>query len=212
MKLQTPSIRLFLVHPAFLLIACLVLTGCGETTTQERDFTTSGSREADQRAEQRMAKAEQLRGDVSSAEAQSPAKRSLYERIGGEQGVRAIVEDFVSRALADPRVNWERKAVSGGGPLNLGKKPDPWNASAENVQKMKTHIAQFLSVATGGPSEYSGRNMMEVHRGMRISNSEFDAAVGDLKATLDKLRIGIDEQKEVLAIVESTRPQVVEER
>lgn len=209
---MTSSIRRMLLAPSTCLAACLLAAACGETTAKERDFTTSGSREADQRAEQRMAKAEQLRGDVGGGDINTPAKRTLYERIGGEQGVRAIVEDFVARALADPRVNWERKAVSGGGPLNLGRKPDPWNASAENVQKMKTHIAQFLSVATGGPSEYSGRNMMEVHRGMRISNSEFDAAVGDLKATLDKLRIGLDEQKEVLAIVESTRPQVVEER
>ena len=44
---------------------------------------------------------------------------------------------------------------------------------------------------------------------MRITNPEFDAAVGDLKATLDKLQIPNTEQKELLAIVESTRPQIV---
>jgi hemoglobin len=195
-----------------------LLTACGETTRQDRSFFTSGSREADQRAEQRMAKAEQLRGNVGSNPADpkgdetTPAKKSLYERLGGEAGVTAIIDDFVTRSLADPRVNWERKAVSGGGVLSLGKKPDPWPATAENVKKMKQHIAQFLAVATGGPTTYGGRNMTEVHKGMRISNAEFDAAVGDLKATLDKLRIGIDEQKELLAIIESTRPQVVEAR
>jgi hemoglobin len=47
---------------------------------------------------------------------------------------------------------------------------------------------------------------------MKITNAEFDAAVGDLKATLDKFQVPTDEQKELLAIVESTRPQVVEER
>lgn len=47
---------------------------------------------------------------------------------------------------------------------------------------------------------------------MHISNPEFDAAMGDLKATLDKLQIANQEQKELLAVVESTREQIVTER
>ena len=47
---------------------------------------------------------------------------------------------------------------------------------------------------------------------MHISNPEFDAAVGDLKASLDVLKIPNKEQKELLAIVESTRPQIVTKR
>jgi hemoglobin len=47
---------------------------------------------------------------------------------------------------------------------------------------------------------------------MHITNPEFDAAVGDLKATLDKLQIANQEQKELLSIVESTREQIVEDR
>ena len=47
---------------------------------------------------------------------------------------------------------------------------------------------------------------------MQISNPEFDAVVGDIKATLDKLQIPNEEQKELLAIIESTRPEIVTER
>ena len=54
--------------------------------------------------------------------------------------------------------------------------------------------------------------MKQVHAGMHISNPEFDAAVGDLKATLDKFHTPIEDQKELLAIIESTRLQVAEER
>ena len=71
---------------------------------------------------------------------------------------------------------------------------------------------QFLALATGGPATYTGKDMTEAHHGMKISNPEFDAAIGDMKATLDKLQIGVDEQKDLLAILESTRPQVVEVR
>jgi len=45
-----------------------------------------------------------------------------------------------------------------------------------------------------------------------ISNPEFDAAVGDLKALLDRLKVPDTEQKELLAITESTRPEIVEQR
>ena len=47
---------------------------------------------------------------------------------------------------------------------------------------------------------------------MHISNPEFDAVMGDLKASLDKLKVPNVEQKELLAIVESTRPEIVTER
>ena len=47
---------------------------------------------------------------------------------------------------------------------------------------------------------------------MKITNAEFDASIGDLKATLDTLKIAAEEQKELLSVFESVRPQVVEKR
>jgi hemoglobin len=73
-------------------------------------------------------------------------------------------------------------------------------------------MVQFLSLATGGPAQYDGKEIKPAHAGMRIGNPEFDAAVGDLKASLDRLKTPNKEQKELLAILESTRPQIVEER
>lgn len=201
------------------LFAFMALPGCGSTQKRaDRDFHTSGSREADQRADQRMAKAEQLSPDAQGARGDSKngtkaeEKKPLYDRLGGEQGVKAIVDDFVTRAMADPRVNWERKGVTRGGlSLSRGKSVE-WNPSPENVEQLKKHVAQFISLSTGGPAFYDGQEMKQAHAGRRISNAEFDAAVGDLKATLDKLQVPNQEQRELLAIIESTRPQVVEER
>ena len=191
------------------ILGCGALSGCGSgQTKQNQDFFTSGSHEADQRAEQRMAKTSQLRGKDAGTE--EPAKQSLFERLGGETGIAAIVDDFVARAVADPQVNWERKGIKSG--LQLGRHSEEWSPSAENMAAMKKHITQFLVLKTGGPTKYEGRDMKEVHGGMKVTNPEFDAAVGDLKATLDKLRIGMSEQKELLAIIESTRPEIVEKR
>jgi hemoglobin len=215
---------------ALLLGLLFAASGCRSSSNDRRaeDFFTSGSREADQRASQRMAKAEQLSGsgegggkervsgakagDKGGAEAaQVAGKLSLFERLGGETGLAAIVEDFTPRAMQDPRVDWPRKSVKRRGIIRRGA-TESWDASPENVAVLQQHLVQFLALATGGPARYDGKDIESVHAGMRISNPEFDAVLGDLKASLDKLRIPNKEQKELLAIVESTRPQIVTER
>jgi hemoglobin len=188
-----------------------LLAGCAGAPARDREFQTSGSREADQRAEQRITKERQMRGEEGDQDSDAP-KPPLFERLGGRGGIDSIVEDFVVRAMADPRVNWERKGVTRGGVLGIGARSAEWKPSDANVAKLKEHLKQFLTLASGGPSEYTGRDIEEVHAGMNINNAEFDATVGDLKATLDALGIAIGEQKELLAIFESTRPQIVEER
>ena len=218
--------------PALVLgAAAILLAGWGGGAGKKpEDFFTSGSREADQRASQRMAKSEQLSGSGEGSgergakkarpgdkgaddgkAAQVEAKLSLFDRLGGETGIAAIVEDFYPRALHDPRVNWTRTGVKRGGLFKRNQAP-AWSPTPENSSRLKKHIVQFISLATGGPASYDGADMKAAHDGMRITNPEFDAVIGDLKASLDKLQIPNKEQKELLAIIESTRPQIVTER
>jgi hemoglobin len=224
---------------AVALAAVLTLaSGCGGTKAQKQntDFFTSGSREADQRASQRMAKQEQLSGsgegagekNVKKAQviesntnnmvngtnmpAQAQGKLSLYDRLGRDAGISNIVADFTPRALQDPRVNWDRKGVKQGGFSFHAAKSVTWDASPENVKTLQKHLVQFLVLATGGPAHYEGKEIKSTHGDMHISNPEFDAVMGDLKASLDKLRLPNTEQKELLSIVESTRPLIVTER
>jgi len=222
---ERPSGGAVLLLPLFLVL----LIGCraGSAGSKHDEFFTSGSREADQRASQKMAKAEQLSGSGEGAgersartptgrpsegnPAQVESKLALFDRLGGESGLTAIVEDFLPRALNDPRVNWSRSGKARTS-LFSHDKSDAWSPTPENVTRIKRHLVQFLALATGGPSVYEGGEMKNVHSGMRINNPEFDAVVGDLKVSLDRLRIPNKEQKELLAIVESTRPQIVTER
>ena len=217
--------------------AVVFSSGCGgrKPKAQQREFFTSGSKEADQRASQRMAKDEQLTGTgegsgekgvkkakpangSASAEgstnkgAQVEAKLTLFDRLGGEKGIAAIVDDFTERALADPRVNWQRKGVKRGGVSIHRGQSVSWYAIPENVAKLKLHLVQFVVLATGGPAHYEGKEMKAAHADMHISNPEFDAALGDLKASLDKHKVPNKEQKELLSIIESTRPLIVAER
>jgi hemoglobin len=189
----------------------LCWTACFSEPTTDREFHTSGSPEADQRAEQRVEKVQQARGE-KAADAEDAALPPLYDRLGGAEGVRKIVDDFVDRALADPRVNWERKGVTSGSVLGLGGKEMEWRPTPENLELLKDRMAQFVAVASGGPTRYEGRDLVAVHAGMAITNAEFDGAMGALKATVDALGVATAEQKELLAIMESARPQIAEER
>lgn len=203
-------------------LAVALLTACGTSSSgkQESDFFTSGSREADQRASQKMTRADQLAGSnedggggrgSSDLPATDPQKQSLFERLGGTPGISNIVEDFLPRALNDPRVNWQRTGIEKGGLFTPNKSVE-WAATGEEVKALKLHLIQFISLASGGPSRYEGGDMKATHADMKITNSEFDAAIGDLKASLDNLSIRDREQKELLSIMESTRPQIVTER
>jgi hemoglobin len=96
--------------------------------------------------------------------------------------------------------------------LGIKRSSSEWKATPEKVEALKLHLAQFVAVATGGPTLYEGARVAQVHGGMKITNAEFDASIGDLKATLDALKIAAEEQKELLSVFESVRPQRVEKR
>jgi hemoglobin len=222
-----------------LLLGLSALLGCFSSPQkqQSKEFFTSGSREADQRAGQRMAQAEQLTGSGEGAgerkvkkagSAKSGAtntvpgstnimlkvqgKVALFDRLGGEAGISNIVADFSPRVLNDPRVNWAREGVTRGGfSIHRGQSVT-WKATPENVDRLRLHLVQFIALATGGPSQYEGKDIKSTHAALHIANAEFDAALGDLKASLDKLQIPNQEQKELLAIFESTRNEIATER
>src|SRR5689334_13993045 len=141
----------------------LSFSGCrSKPQAQNKDFFTSGSREADQRASQRMAKSEQLEGSgegsgekgVKKASkkaaggtgegAQAEKKLSLFDRLGGEKGLTALVDDFTPRLLEDPRVNWNRAGVTSHAFLKRTKS-ETWQATPDNVTTLKKHLVQFLA-------------------------------------------------------------------
>jgi hemoglobin len=126
-------------------------------------------------------------------------QKSLYERLGGEGAITAVVDDFVGRAASDPKVNFTRKGTA-----------YEWEPSEANVMKLKKRLVQFISMATGGPKTYQGRDMKSAHKGMMITSAEFDALAMDLAASLDKFKVPAAEKAELLKIVGSTKGDIVE--
>lgn len=127
--------------------------------------------------------------------------RTLYERLGGENAIRAVVDDFVTRTLNNPKVNFTRKGTAA-----------EWKATPENLERVKKTAVELVGMVTGGPQKYTGKSMKEAHKGMEITQAEFDAFLADVKASLDKFNVPAKEQDELMKIVASTATDIVEKK
>jgi hemoglobin len=78
-----------------------------------------------------------------------------------------------------------------------------------DLQRVKKLAADFFVTGSGGPAVYAGKELIEAHRGMNISDNEFMAVIDDVMAALASSGIGDQERAEVLYIFYSLRPQVV---
>ena len=126
-------------------------------------------------------------------------QRTLYDRLGGEGTIVAVVDDLVARAMADPKLNFTRNGTT-----------PPWQPTPANVARLKTRLVQLLGTATGGPQRYEGEDLRTAHRGMRISAAEFGVFVTDVQQSLEAAGVKEKERKEVLEIIKSAKGTVVE--
>jgi hemoglobin len=134
-----------------------------------------------------------LSAGLQAAETQ---RASLYERLGGMPGIDAVVDDLVTRILADRRVNqWFAHAAS-----------DPERAAA-----YKSKLADFVCQATGGPCKYTGMDMLTAHRSRGITAEAFGSVVEDLVATLDKLKVHEKEKQQLLGLLAPLKAAVVQQ-
>ncbi len=129
--------------------------------------------------------------------AKPPSARTatLWDRLGGEKGVRKVVDDFAELVGADPKVD-----VSRGGKRKLDEL---------TVADLKQKTVEFISANSGGPLKYTGRNLKDVHKGMAVTNEQFDAAVADFKKALVKNNVSPQDVDAVLRFLETTRKDVV---
>jgi hemoglobin len=116
-------------------------------------------------------------------------QRSLYDRLGGETAIAAVVDDFIKNVAADKRIN-------------------KFFAKA-NIDLLKVRLTKQICQATGGPCIYTGRDMKSAHAGMGIQNKHFDALVQDLGKSLKKFKVPAREQKELVAALGPMRKDIV---
>jgi hemoglobin len=121
------------------------------------------------------------------------SKKTLYERLGGYDAISAVANDLLPRLQKDSQLArfWQHRGEDG-------------------LKREKQLLIDFLCSSAGGPLYYTGRDMKTSHKGMKISESDWSAFLGHLNATLEVFQVPQAERDEVVAFVQSTKPDIVE--
>jgi len=129
------------------------------------------------------------------ASAQQAAAPSLYQRLGGVYPIAVVVDDFIDRLLGNNVLN-ANPAIA---------------AARERVPApgLKFQVTALVCSVTGGPCQYHGRGMKEAHTHLNITEREWQAMLADFRLTLNKFKVPEREQGELIAIVESTKGDIV---
>lgn len=119
---------------------------------------------------------------------------SLFERLGGRQGISSIVDDTVENHMNNTAVNARFL---------------PLKNDLEHLAIIKKHTIDFFVTGSGGPNVYQGKDMVTAHTGMNISPAEYMHVVDDIFMALDKNAIDDDTKKDVLFILWSLKGMII---
>lgn len=109
------------------------------------------------------------------------ADQTLYDQLGGKPGVTKIIDDFVGNVLGDNRING-------------------FFANA-NIPRLKMLLVEQVCAKAGGGCTYTGKNMVDSHKGMKIKSADFNALVEDMQKSLQSNNLPIGAQNRLLAIL-----------
>ena len=121
-------------------------------------------------------------------------QQSLYERLGGYDGITAFANDLLPRLQADAQLGrfWQNRGDDG-------------------VAREKQLLIDYLCANAGGPMYYTGRDMLQSHQGMNISEGDWETFFGHAAATMEALQVPQQECDDVVAFVSSLKADIVEE-
>ncbi len=120
-------------------------------------------------------------------------QKSLYERLGGYDGITAVVEEFMSRLKGDVQLGrfWQNRGDDG-------------------IARENQLLIDFLCSNAGGAVYYTGRDMKTAHKGMKISESDWSILIGHCAATMEAVEVSEKECDEVVAFLSSFKNEIVE--
>ncbi|MBW8182907.1 group I truncated hemoglobin [Shewanella nanhaiensis] len=114
---------------------------------------------------------------------------SLYDRLGGEVKIAQIAADIFDTHRDNPTIASRYK-------------------DSDRDKVIKT-VTEFLCSGTGGPQEYTGKNMTDTHRTMNINEREYLAVIDDIMVALEKNDVGQQEKQELLMVAYSLKGEII---
>ena len=172
-----------------LLVVLVAVAGCGGATEKAEAPATQAVVKAQPTPDEQVAGLEQMCAEAGPAMAARQAEATLFDRVGGRDGLQVVVADTVRRHLVNEQIKHLLDGV--------------------DADRLTMLVTDFLVVGTGGEGEYHGRDMVQAHAHLNLSNADFLAAGGDLGASMDAAGWGDGEKQELLCAFVALRGQVV---
>jgi hemoglobin len=132
-------------------------------------------------------------GPEDAAPAEPPKPKSLYERLGAKEGITKVVDSFLKNMTGNDVV---KKRFA--------------KLSKERVEKFRTNLIDQICKESGGDCEYAGKSMKDAHKGMKITEAEWNATVSALKAALDENKVAENEMNDLIGLVAPMKDDIVE--
>lgn len=117
------------------------------------------------------------------------AETTLYQRLGGHEGIAAVVRIFYKRVLEDHAVRAYFNNT--------------------DMEKLMEHQTVFVSFATGGPDFYTGQSLTQSHEGLNIASEHFDAVIGHLGESLKEGGVSQEDAGQVLSRLLPLKSRIV---
>jgi hemoglobin len=115
---------------------------------------------------------------------------TLYQRLGGAEGIARLVDDVMAAHLDNPIVKTRFE-------------------NTQDMEHAKQMAREFFSAGAGGPEVYTGKDMLTAHKGMNISEQEYLAVMDDIVGAMDKNEIDDGAKNEVVAILYSLKGNII---
>lgn len=116
---------------------------------------------------------------ASTALAQQPADATTFHGLGGKPGIKKIVDTLLPIILADARIKESFKD--------------------SDLKNLAMRLEEQFCALSGGPCVYQGKDMVEIHDGLNITNAQFNALTEDLQLSMDKVGVPSHVQNRLIA-------------
>lgn len=129
------------------------------------------------------------------------ATPALYDRLGGVNAISAVVDEFIGRVAVNPDMVRTFKPLLDDVAKN--------GAGSARLASLRNNLIDQIGEASGGPQKYKGKDMVTAHKGMMITDKEFNSLAADLSGALDKFNVPATEKGELLSVIGSLKPTIV---
>ncbi|WP_105166823.1 group I truncated hemoglobin [Pseudoalteromonas sp. T1lg23B] len=115
--------------------------------------------------------------------------QSLYQKVGEQAGLERLVDAFINQIGQDEVIFHYFKQT--------------------NVSHFRAGFVSHLCDVLGGPCQYDGDSMVQIHTGMHINERDFNHAVDLLIAAMDEVGIAHPVQNQILAKLAPMRSEII---